>query len=647
LLDWATSEHQKGNIGTANLRYDWILEAPSLNDSIKEETERKHAYSIKGVRLPTVAEFVTSANNQPNSSSTVYKYVEGYELYPGNEQLRTGINQSIRSLLLWVNGQHQKGNIGTARTRYELILESPGVYSSIRRETQMKLDYALDNKKLPTPDELINSINNENNSSQKLAKSIEGYYLYPGNEKLTNAINDSAASLMSWATTQHLKGELDTARVRYERVLDSPSLNSKIEKEVRLKLKYVNKNEILPTEQRIIDVANSKNSSSKAIEILTKGYYLYPNSTEISAALNMSARNLLEWAKDQHQKGQFGTAIHRYNYIIGLDGVYNSTQNEAKKYLKLAEAGEKIAGVKDIVNGKVAEYSYNQMISDIKALESSYSSIIETKIIGKSVDYRNLYAVKLGKGKKEIFINASHHAREHMTTNVIMEMIDEYAKSYALDTKYHGYDARQILNEVSIWFVPMVNPDGVMLVQEGALSASNPSNVIEINGGSSNFSSWKANIRGVDLNRQYPYLWNSITDNTGKPSSAMYKGVLPLSEPETKAVYDFTNQHNFLAAVSYHSSGELIYTRYGFSSHTRKITAGVANITGYQPIDLQNSVSGGGYTDWFLYKKNQPAITQEISPYVYEQPVPFKNWDGVWNKNKTVGLYIAKYTSDR
>ncbi|UOQ87045.1 peptidoglycan-binding protein [Gracilibacillus salinarum] len=298
-----------------------------------------------------------------------------------------------------------------------------------------------------------------------------------------------------------------------------------------------------------------------------------------------------------------------------------------------------------LVNG-AQTYSYQDLQGDINDFNFYYPNLVKTVNIGRSVDGRNIYAMKLGNGNKEIFINGSHHAREHMTTNIIMKMIDEYAKAYVGNKRFSGYNVRKLLNEFSIWFVPMVNPDGVMLVQDGAYSAKSPQRVISINNGSRDFSAWKANIRGVDLNRQYPYLWNTITDNLSSPGYAFYKGRAPLTEPEVQAVYDFTNDHNFLAAVAYHSSGQLIYTRYGFTPHTRNITKGVQRITGYTPIDLQNSVSGGGYTDWFLADKRKPAITIEISQYVGERPVPLGNWDSIWSKQRSIGLYLLDYADE-
>nr|WP_246384481.1 M14 family metallocarboxypeptidase [Gracilibacillus halotolerans] len=288
------------------------------------------------------------------------------------------------------------------------------------------------------------------------------------------------------------------------------------------------------------------------------------------------------------------------------------------------------------------------MQQDITQLKNQYPGLISSKIIGKSVDGRNIYAVKLGRGKTEIFMNGSHHAREWLTTNLLMEMIDTYSQAYVKNTTVAGYNARQILNNASIWFVPMVNPDGVTLVQKGAFSAKRPAEVIRINGGSTNFNRWKANIRGVDLNRQYPADWAHIQLNRTSPSYMNHKGRAPLSEPETRAVYNFTNQRNFKTAVSYHSSGEVLYWNYKLRSGSSqralsyRLAKMIGNKTGYRLVNPGSNPSGGGYTDWFIQGKKLPAFTPEISPPVGERPVPVSYFDSIWRKNQSIGLMLAE-----
>ncbi|MFB4167169.1 M14 family zinc carboxypeptidase [Virgibacillus sp. JSM 102003] len=294
-------------------------------------------------------------------------------------------------------------------------------------------------------------------------------------------------------------------------------------------------------------------------------------------------------------------------------------------------------------------YSYSQMQDDLRVLANMYPDLTQLKSIGKSLDGRNIYALKLGNGNNEVFYNGSHHAREHMTTNVLMEMIDEYAYSYTKGDYYSGYNVRNILNNTSIWFVPMVNPDGVTLNQEGISGLNNDyyaNLVYRLNGYSDDFSSWKANARGVDLNRQYPADWPNIKWSAGYPGYKNYKGEAPLTEPEVKAIYDFTNDHDFKTTVAYHSSGEILYWYFNqvgsAYDRDRAIASRIKNITGYNLVTPQPNPSGGGYTDWFVQDKGLPGITIEISPYTYQNPVPLYNWDFIWRENRSVGLDLAK-----
>lgn len=289
--------------------------------------------------------------------------------------------------------------------------------------------------------------------------------------------------------------------------------------------------------------------------------------------------------------------------------------------------------------------TYKQMVEDLKELVLWHPDITSLEVIGKSVDGRDLYALKLGTGKEEILINGSHHAREHITTNVVMEMADQYAHLFKTNGSINGFAAKSILQKTSIYFVPMVNPDGVSLVQLGAGSAKNKAAVLKVNGGSANFSAWKANVRGIDLNRQYPADWRNICCDPGKPSSQNYKGLSPLSEPEAKAMYDFTLKHSFKASAAYHSSGQIIYWHFHQSgarkSRDLSLAKRISQKTGYSLVTPERNPSGGGYTDWFIQNEQKPGLTIEVSPYVGNRPVPLVYFSSIWQQNNSVGLMMA------
>ncbi|WNF22677.1 M14 family zinc carboxypeptidase [Mesobacillus jeotgali] len=291
-------------------------------------------------------------------------------------------------------------------------------------------------------------------------------------------------------------------------------------------------------------------------------------------------------------------------------------------------------------------YTYNQMVSDINKLKRTYPDLIEVKIIGKSEYGRNLYAVSIGKGQATLFVNGSHHAREWLTTTLNMYMIDQYAQAYKRNQKIKGYNARTILNSTTIWFIPMVNPDGVTLQQQGlkAFPAKYQRSLIKMNEGSKNFKRWKANGKGVDLNRQYNAGWKAIKSPTA-PSYKNYKGKAPESAAETKAVLRFVSSINLEMALSYHSSGKILFWNYkqNKTDYYRDLSYAktIGKMTGYRLVYPGKNPSGGGFTDWFIQTKKRPAFTPEISRSVYETSPPLSEFSGAWKENQAVGLYTA------
>lgn len=281
----------------------------------------------------------------------------------------------------------------------------------------------------------------------------------------------------------------------------------------------------------------------------------------------------------------------------------------------------------------------------LRTLHGMYPEFTELKRIGYSVEGREILAFKLGTSSKEVLMDASLHAREHMTSNVLAEMIDTYSYHYVNNSVYAGYNARNAFNKASVWFVPMVNPDGVTLVQGGASAVKNGALATRINGGSTNFNRWKSNVRGVDLNDNFASRWETIRGGNTKPAYMAYKGPAPFSEPEAKALKDFMKSRSFESYISYHSSGQIMYWFNYQASNEYKRDLGLARslstITGYKVMPPQYLPGSGASADYFIQETKKPGITLEISTFVGERPVPLANWDRIWKQNSKVGLYLA------
>jgi g-D-glutamyl-meso-diaminopimelate peptidase len=293
-------------------------------------------------------------------------------------------------------------------------------------------------------------------------------------------------------------------------------------------------------------------------------------------------------------------------------------------------------------------YTYETMTSNIKTLAQKYPGLVQYRSLGKTPYGRDIWAVKLGRGDATVMYNASHHAREWVTTNIVMEMIDQYSEKYTAKATMDGYNVANVLNNTSIWFIPMTNPDGVTLQQKGlsAFPATSHAKLIKANGGSTNFKRWKSNAQGIDLNRQYPARWEQIQNNAKAPYYKDYKGTAPLQTSETKAAYNLTRLVSPELTASYHTAGRILYYHFNYGAGTyggdKFMGDTLAKMTGYRLIPPDKTLSsGGGYKDWFIQSFKRPGFTFELAPYPGETNPPISIFGEEWTRNKKAALYMA------
>lgn len=297
-------------------------------------------------------------------------------------------------------------------------------------------------------------------------------------------------------------------------------------------------------------------------------------------------------------------------------------------------------------------YTYESLSEDLRDLSRIHPDFIQYRSLATTPYGKKIWAVKVGHGKPTVLLHGAHHAREWMTSTLLMKMIETYASSYKEKKIVEGYQPN-ILDEVSIWFVPMVNPDGVTLQQMGlfAFPSHLHPTLVEMNKGSLNFVRWKANLDGIDLNRQYPANWENLRGVSSKPSYQFYKGTRPLEATEVKALVEFTYEIEPEIAVSYHSSGNMLFWgfyQWGLTHTTNfaidyyKIAEKVADMTKYKIEQPESHQQGGGYTDWFIEEFEKPAFTVEIGSLIENSSLPLDSFPSIWERNKAIGLFLAK-----
>jgi g-D-glutamyl-meso-diaminopimelate peptidase len=293
------------------------------------------------------------------------------------------------------------------------------------------------------------------------------------------------------------------------------------------------------------------------------------------------------------------------------------------------------------------DYTYDILERQIQGLRVRYP-FIEVGVAGYSVMGKSLYYIRLGRGTNQVSYNGSHHANESITTPLLMKFIENLARAYSVGGSIRGYSIPDIWNRSSIYIIPMVNPDGVDLVNYWP----NYTNPVYQQAAQLNQTGlplprvWKANIRGVDLNLNYPAEWErekqaEIEQGITGPAPRDFGGSAPLSEPESRAMYDFTRQRNFRLVIAYHTQGEVIYWQFENLAPPESLT--IANlfsrVSGYAAVGGTGEAAYAGYKDWFIQDYRRPGFTIEVGRGA--NPVPVSQFPTIYRQNEEIMLLGA------
>ncbi len=286
-------------------------------------------------------------------------------------------------------------------------------------------------------------------------------------------------------------------------------------------------------------------------------------------------------------------------------------------------------------------YSYEQLLSDLTALQAQYPGLAAVDSIGVSALGREIPVLRIGNenAKYHVLLQGAIHGKEHLGAWLLMAMADCWLQRDLLsygDICYH--------------IIPMANPDGVILSQTGHLTEQQmdiyrsdkengyttaPEDVYAAN--------WKANGLGTDINRNFPAGWEAIDERTA-PSSQQYRGTAPFSAPEAAALRDYTLRYDFDATVSYHATGSILYWAYGdkqpVNSQSKALAQAVEVVSGYDLAGNQG-VDGAGYKDWAMDRLEIPSITIEIG--CADAPLAQREVASIFLRNYRVLPAIARW----
>lgn len=280
-----------------------------------------------------------------------------------------------------------------------------------------------------------------------------------------------------------------------------------------------------------------------------------------------------------------------------------------------------------IVKIKSQKYSYSTMKDDCKELEKLYFDYCRVSSIGSTLRGRSLYDVCIGnpRAKRSLLVICTLHAREYACSVLAMRQIEYYLQNY--NKKIGGVRPSDALKNLQIHYIVMANPDGVMISQ-------------------TRHPRWKANARGVDLNRNYPYRFRK----SGRSGAEGFTGCKAGSERETKAIMklisSLKSRGSLKAVINYHAMGQIVFGDYdGKDKKIRQETNALywmaRNLTGYKSAASYGGSGRGNLREYLLYVQKIPNITLEIG-HTWA-PCAYVEYNSIFHKNKMVVLKAANY----
>jgi hypothetical protein len=248
---------------------------------------------------------------------------------------------------------------------------------------------------------------------------------------------------------------------------------------------------------------------------------------------------------------------------------------------------------------------FSEAVAFMDSLHASFPNVVSEKwSLGQGHEGRDVWCFRLSdnpdldESEPEILFDGLHHAGEFPSFELPLMLAEYFAQNYGSDT-----EITHLLNTREIYFVPIVNPDGLVYIQSGAGTSKKNRR----DNGDGTF--------GVDLNRNYPFMWGGA-GGSDDSSAENYRGPSPGSEPEVQAIMDLVNSHQFVTHQSYHTPGRVTFYPWSYTSSPSPDAAIFAymgqmmtqyNIYDHGAVGQIHGIISGVSLDWAYGAKGEHA----------------------------------------
>lgn len=205
-------------------------------------------------------------------------------------------------------------------------------------------------------------------------------------------------------------------------------------------------------------------------------------------------------------------------------------------------------------------HTYQEVLDTLALLRDTYPQILYLDTMGYSTrDNVPMLRLKISdnaaidEDEPAVFFCSGVHADEILGVEVTLFFVQDIIRRYTLGET----QATRFINELEIFVVPFINPEGHIVVESGIMTWRK-NKCDNNNNGIFDFHD------GVDNNRNYDFAWHLDTSLSATvPDSPMYKGTAPFTQSENRAMADFARKYRPVVALDYHSPtygrGEVAY----------------------------------------------------------------------------------------
>jgi hypothetical protein len=275
--------------------------------------------------------------------------------------------------------------------------------------------------------------------------------------------------------------------------------------------------------------------------------------------------------------------------------------------------------------------TYTAYVDFMEDFAANYPDICQLIEIGTSVQGRKLLAVKISdnvtenESEPEFFYTGTMHGDETTGYILLLRLIDTLLEGYGTDSRLTN-----LMNNLEIFINPLANPDGTYY-----------------GGNNTVFGARRYNANGYDINRNFP------DPAAGQNPNGPW-------QPETIAMMDWAEAHNFVMSANFHGGIEVANYPWDtwsvrhpddawwqIVSRAYADAAQTASPAGYFD-DLNNGITNGydwyritgGRQDYYNYFHGCRELTLEVSN---DKLLPESQLNALWNYNYNAMLTYMEF----